>query len=239
MKQKVLVVDDEESILELITFNLEKAGFEVITASDGLEGWNKAKKEIPDLLVLDIMLPELDGLDVFRRVRNEGATHHIPVLFLTARREEIDRVIGLELGADDYVTKPFSPRELTARIKAILRRYGQDQTKRDVGNNENKIVMGELEVDMHRHEVLIKGKSIDLTAKEFELLLLLASNPGRVYSREILLEKLWGYDYYGDTRTVDVHIRHIRKKIEEDPAAPECILTVRGVGYKFMEKKDD
>ncbi len=233
MKQKILVVDDESAILELIQYNLEKAGYEVVTASDGSMACQKALAEKPDLLVLDIMLPGMDGLEVCRRLTADPQTMQIPILFLTARREEIDRVIGLEMGGDDYVTKPFSPRELVARIKAILRRSQRNGEK----NADTHILkIGELHIDPERHEITIRNELVNLTAKEFELLLFLASNAGKVFNREVLLEKLWDYNYFGDARTVDVHIRHIREKIEMDPSQPEYILTVRGVGYKFRER---
>ena len=232
MKQKILVVDDEPAIVELIEYNLEKAGYDVVIATDGSHACEKAQAEKPDLIVLDIMLPGMDGLEVCRHLTADPQTALIPILFLTARREEIDRVIGLEMGGDDYVTKPFSPRELVARIKAILRRSKRNSEK----EQRNGMRFGDLQIDADRHEVTVRGQKAVLTAKEFELLYFLADNAGKVFNREILMEKLWDYNYFGDARTVDVHIRHIREKIEDDPSQPEYIVTVRGVGYKFKER---
>ncbi|GAW93561.1 response regulator transcription factor [Calderihabitans maritimus] len=226
MGETVLVVDDEENIVELVSFNLESAGYQVLKAYDGREALEKALECKPDLIVLDVMLPELDGFEVCRRLR---ARLNIPILMLTARKEEIDRVLGLEIGADDYLTKPFSPRELVARVKAILRR--SNWTNKET----RQLKVGYLELEPEKHRVTVKGIPVNLTLKEFELLELLARNPGRVFSREELLEKVWGYDYPGETRTIDVHIRHLRQKIEENPSQPRYILTVRGVGYKFEE----
>ena len=233
MKQKILVVDDEPAILELIVYNLDKAGYEVITAIDGLLGCQKAREEKPDLVVLDIMLPGMDGLEVCRQLVTQPETADIPILFLTARREEIDRIVGLEIGGDDYLTKPFSPREMVARIKAILRRTRRQEEKADKGI----LRFGDLVIEPERHEVTIQNRRVDLTAREFDLLHYLALHAGKVFSRESLLEKLWDYNYFGDARTVDVHIRHIREKIEPNPGSPEYILTVRGVGYKFKESR--
>jgi len=226
------VVDDERPIAELLSFNLTKAGYDVVCAYDGPEAVRQAVREKPDLIVLDIMLPQMDGFEVCRELRLEETTAGIPLLFLSARREEIDRIVGLELGADDYVTKPFSPRELLARVKAILRRTGP----RNGDSHSALITSGDLRIDQNKHVVTVRGENVDLTAKEFELLKLLAVNAGKVFSREELLEKLWDYEYFGDTRTVDVHIRHLREKIEANPGTPEYVLTVRGVGYKFREK---
>ncbi|MDK2816490.1 MAG: two-component system, OmpR family, alkaline phosphatase synthesis response regulator PhoP [Moorella sp. (in: firmicutes)] len=224
---KVLIVDDEPAILELVSFNLQQAGFTTVTASDGAEALQKAAKEKPDLIILDVMLPKVDGFEVCRSLRARGNT---PILMLTARREEIDRVLGLELGADDYLTKPFSPRELVARVRAILRRAAENQRQPD-----EIITIGDVVINPASHVVTVKGKPVDLTLKEYQLLHLLAENRGRVFSREALLERLWEGEYYGDTRTIDVHIRHLRKKIEENPNNPQYILTVRGVGYKFRD----
>ncbi len=227
--KKILVIDDEENIRELIKFNLEQAGFEVEMAADGQAGFEKLDQSI-DLIVLDLMLPEIDGLTLCRRIRNNSPYDTIPIIMLTAKGEEVDRILGLEMGADDYLAKPFSPRELIARIKAILRRI-QPETER--GSEEEKagnIRAGELELDIESYEVRKSNELLDLTPKEFELLRLLLLNKGRVMTRDILLQKIWGYEYMGDTRTVDVHIRRLRKKIEE-----EYIRTVRGVGYKFVQ----
>lgn len=232
MKQRILVVDDEPAIVELIQYNLEKAGYEVLTEADGSSACRRAATEKPDLIVLDIMLPSMDGLEVCRNLSADPHTAQIPILFLTARRDEIDRIVGLELGGDDYVTKPFSPRELVARIKAIMRRTLRNGDM----EKDNAMVVGDLHIDTERHEVMVQDRKISLTAKEFDLLAYLAGHAGKVFSREMLLEKLWDYNYFGDARTVDVHIRHIREKIEDDPSQPEYIVTVRGVGYKFRER---
>ncbi|MEW8958344.1 MAG: response regulator transcription factor [Moorella sp. (in: firmicutes)] len=224
---KVLIVDDEPAIVELVAYNLQQAGFTTVTAGDGAEALAKAETEKPDLIILDIMLPKVDGFEVCRSLRARGNT---PILMLTARREEIDRVLGLELGADDYLTKPFSPRELVARVRAILRRAESNMQQKD-----EIIAVDDVVINPAGHVVTVKGKPVDLTLKEYQLLYLLAANRGRVFTREALLERLWEGDYYGDTRTIDVHIRHLREKIEENPSNPRYILTVRGVGYKFRD----
>lgn len=226
-KEKILVVDDEPHILELVRFNLEAGGFKVLEAVDGQKAIELAQTEKPDLILLDLMLPGIDGLEVCRILRQQKTTREIPIIMLTAKSEEIDKVLGLEMGADDYITKPFSPRELTARVKAVLRRSSGSE------KNENNIRIGNLVMDIEKHEVLVDGKKQEFTPKEFDLLKLLASNPGKVFSREYLLENIWGYDYLGDTRTVDVHIRHLRQKVEKDSEKPVYIETVRGIGYKF------
>lgn len=230
---RILVVDDEETIVELISFNLEKEGFIVDTATDGQEALLKIAARKPDLIVLDWMLPGLDGLDICRRIRQNPDTTDIPVIMLTARGEEVDRILGLELGASDYVTKPFSPRELAARVKAQLRAR---QIKPALQEERSRIVrQGNLSLDLDRYLVQKDGKTLDLPPKEFELLFLLISHPGRVFRRVDILSKVWGYDYVADTRTVDVHIRYLRQKVEEDPRNPVLLLTVRGIGYKFKE----
>lgn len=221
---KILAVDDEAAILELLELSLKKNGFEVITAMDGKEALAKAADA--DLIVLDVMLPQLDGFEVCRRLKADKATQSIPIIMLTAKIDEIDKVLGLELGADDYMTKPFSPRELTARIKAVLRRTMS-------GNSEQKLTVGELTLDFDSYEASLSGEVLALTPKEFELLKLLVTNPAKAFSRDELLEKIWGYEYYGDTRTVDVHIRHLRKKLERAEKLSEAIETVRGIGYRF------
>ncbi|MGI6603866.1 MAG: winged helix-turn-helix domain-containing protein [bacterium] len=227
MAEKILVVDDEATIVEFVRINLEKAGFRVVSAGDGDEALALAASERPDLIVLDIMLPGRDGFEVCRELRR---TTSVPIIMLTARDEDIDKILGLELGADDYLTKPFNPRELVARIKAILRRVDR------LGKMEGQVLSrGRLQIDLERHQVTAGGRLVDLTPKEFELLELLMKNPGRVFSREMLLERLWGYDFFGDSKTVDVHIRRLREKVEEDPSSPTHILTVWGVGYKFRE----
>ena len=232
MSQKVLVVDDEESILTLIKYNLEKAGLRAITVENGERALEIIKEVNPDLIILDIMLPGIDGVEICKRLRKED--YHIPILMLTAKDEEIDKILGLEIGADDYMTKPFSTRELVARVKAMLRRSLQYKDK-EVKDEDKKIIVNDIVVFPDKYEILLKGKNIYLTPKEFELLKLLVSNKGKVLDRNHLLNKIWGYDYYGDTRIVDVHISNIREKIEDNPAKPEYIKTVRGVGYKFKE----
>ena len=223
----VLVVDDEKTLVKALTFNLEKEGFRVEQAFNGEEALQKVFDLKPDVVVLDLMLPEVDGFDVCRQIRKKL---DIPIIMLTARSEDIDKVLGLELGADDYMTKPFNSRELVARIKAILRR----STVRE--EEAKKVVqVGNLQVDLLQHRARVGDQEISLTSKEFALLSFLATNAGNVYSREQLLEQVWGYDYYGDVRTVDVHIRHLREKIEKDPGNPDLLITVWGTGYKVRE----
>lgn len=224
----ILVVDDEEPIQELLRFNLEKEGYLVFVAKDGQEALKHVENEQPDLLVLDLMLPGMDGLEVCRKLRSNPKSQQIPIIMLTAKGEEIDTVLGLELGADDYMTKPFSPRELLARIKARLRRPNS-QEEADV----QIIIRGDLRVDVTGFRVYVRGEETELTPKEFELLRVLVAHPGKVYSRDELLERIWGYEYDGDTRTVDVHVRHLRLKVERDPSNPEYIETLRGIGYRF------
>lgn len=224
---KVLVVDDEMHIIELLQFNLTKRGFDVFTATNGEEAIQLAINEKPDLIVLDVMLPGMDGIDVCRKLRQNVSTSDIPVIMLTARGEESDKILGLEMGADDYLTKPFSPRELVARIKAVLRRTRPE-------DSNNIIEHADIRMDLSKHEVYVKGEKKELTLKEFELLKILIANPGRVFSRDQLMESIWGYNYIGDSRTVDVHIRHLRQKIEED-SGEKFIETVRGIGYRFKE----
>ncbi len=226
----VLVVDDEKTLVKALSFNLEKEGFRVEQAYDGEEALQKVFDLKPDIVVLDLMLPEVDGFEVCRRIRKKL---DVPIIMLTARSEDIDKVLGLELGADDYLTKPFNSRELVARIKAIMRR----STVRE-GEAKKVIQIGSLQVDLLQHRARIDGRDISLTSKEFALLSYLAANAGNVYSREQLLEQVWGYDYYGDVRTVDVHIRHLREKIEKNPGNPEYIITVWGTGYKVREDNE-
>jgi two-component system phosphate regulon response regulator PhoB len=226
MKTKILVVDDEPDIIELVEFNLKSAGFEVLTAVDGAEAIEKARQLQPNLILLDLMLPEIDGMEVCKTLRREPATAGIPIIMLTAKAAEIDRVLGLELGADDYVTKPFSPRELILRIKGILRRGQPSESKKDVAH------IGDLVIDQPRHLVTVQGKKVDLTATEFRLLSLLAQRRGRVQSREQLLQDVWEYDNLIDTRTVDTHMRRLREKLGK---AARYLDTVRGVGYRFVE----
>lgn len=232
-KKKILAVDDESSILDLLKFNIEKEGFTFVSASDGEEGLQKVISETPDLVLLDVMLPKIDGLTVCRKIRQEGI--NIPVIMLSARSEEIDKILGLEIGADDYITKPFSTRELIARIKANLRKSEQDGS---TGFNKgNKITVGSLTLDLDKFEVNVRGQVItDLTRREFEVLKFLAQKPGQVVTRESLIEKVWGYEYYGDIRTVDVTVRRIREKIEKNTANPKILVTKRGVGYYIANK---
>lgn len=226
MKQEVLIVDDEDSIRELLKFNLEKSGYLTREAKDGLAAVLSAK-ERPDLILLDLMLPEMDGLEVCRALKSDVKTAGIPVIMLTAKNEEIDKILGLELGADDYMTKPFSPRELIARIKAVLRRTSKEHPA--VG----ELKLGRLTMNFTSYKVFIDRHTVELTPKEYELLKLFVTNAGRAYSREQLLDKIWGYEYYGDSRTVDVHIRHLRAKLQAAPEIAAAIETVRGVGYRF------
>ncbi len=227
---KILVVDDEHDIVEVVSGYLKSEGYQVIAAYDGYEALEKVYAEIPHLVILDVMMPGMDGFDVCRQLRAAGP---IPVLMLTAKTEDVDKIIGLELGADDYMVKPFNPRELTARVKAILRRsYDQDYQAQ---GPTNMIRFRDLEIDLQKRRVVIRGKQPQFTAKEFELLAFLASHPGRVFSRDQLLDDVWGRDYFVGARTVDVHIRRLREHVEANPAEPEYIQTVWGVGYRFAE----
>ncbi|KSU83680.1 MULTISPECIES: response regulator transcription factor [Fictibacillus] len=232
MSQKIMVVEDELSISTLLQFNLEQAGFEVITAMDGRKGLELAEMEKPDLMVLDLMLPEMDGLEVCKNLRQKQI--FIPILMLTAKDDEFDKVLGLELGADDYMTKPFSPREVVARVKAILRRTKQMAVEETAPEEEaEKLTIGEVEVYPENYEAFYKGTALELTPKEFELLVYLSKNKNRVLTREQLLSAVWNYDFVGDTRIVDVHISHLREKIEENTRKPIYIKTIRGMGYKL------
>jgi DNA-binding response OmpR family regulator len=223
---KVLVVDDEPDAVELIEFNLKAAGCDVVRAADGEEALKKARQVLPDLVLLDLMLPEVDGLEVCKILRRDPATSAIPILMVTAKAAEIDRVLGLELGADDYVTKPFSPRELVLRVKNLLQRRSAREEKSD------HLQLGELTIDIPRHLVCVGQRRIELTATEFKLLTVLAQRRGRVQSREQLLHDVWNYDNLIDTRTVDTHMRRLREKLGR---ASKCLDTVRGVGYRFVE----
>lgn len=230
-KERILIIEDETNILELVSYNLEKEGWLVSKAKTGDEGWEKIQQEHPDLILLDLMLPGLDGLEICRRTRQNKTTRDIPIIMLTAKVEEADRVLGLESGADDYVTKPFSPRELVARVRAVLRRV-----ENTFGDGEREtLTLGPIKMDLRQHKALVHNEEVDLTPKEFDLLHLLLSHPGRAFSREYLLENLWGYEFFGDTRTVDVHMRRLRQKIEDNPAQPYWLETVRGVGYRIRE----
>ncbi len=231
MTEKVLIVDDEKPIVEILKYNLEKEGYRVVTAFDGEEALKMVETESPDVIVLDIMLPKKDGFTVCREIRS---SRDIPIIMLTAKEMEMDKVLGLELGADDYVTKPFSAREVTARIKAILRRSKVKNTFSD--NDKGKLVVGKITVDRDEVQVYNQGKPVDLTQREFNLLVYLMLKPGHVFSREQLLDQVWGYDYVGDDRTVDVTVRRLREKLEPNPARPEYIHTKRGVGYYFRRR---
>ena len=228
--QKVLVVEDEENLVEALRYNLEREGYDVLTAMDGEKGLELAKGGNPDIIILDVMLPRLDGLEVCRILRREINT---PILMLTAKGEEVDRIVGLELGADDYVTKPFSMRELLARVRAMLRRSRMASEATSASTKNETYTAGDLEVDLSSHTARLGAATLDLKPREFDLLALLVANKGRAISREQILERLWGYDYIGDTRTVDVHVRWLREKIEADPGSPKRIITIRGVGYRF------
>ena len=230
----ILIVDDEQPIVDILVYNLKKEGYNTIEASDGMTAVDIALDKKPDLILLDIMLPKLDGLSVCKRIKN---SLNVPIIMLTAKDSEIDKILGLELGDDDYITKPFSVRELVARVKANLRKIdavAAIQMPSNVEENkkkENKIVVGDLELDLDKFEVKVRGEVIDLTLREFEVLKFLASQPEQVITRETLLEKVWGYEYYGDIRTVDVTVRRIREKIEKDTSIPKILMTRRGVGY--------
>lgn len=238
----ILIVDDEAPIRDILVYNLEKEGYKTIEASDGVTAVNVALDQSPDLILLDIMLPKLDGLSVCKRIKN---SLNVPILMLTAKDGEIDKILGLELGADDYITKPFSVRELVARVKANLRKVEavssntkvvEQQVVNEEKKKESKIVVGDLELDLDKFEVKVRGEVIDLTLREFEVLKFLASQPEQVVTRETLLEKVWGYEYYGDIRTVDVTVRRIREKIEKDTSIPKILITKRGVGYYIAPK---
>ena len=230
VNKKILVVDDEKNIVDILRFNLSKEGFNILEAFDGEQGLNIALKESPDLVVLDVMLPKMDGFTVCKRIRQSSA---VPVLMLTAKEEEVDKVLGLELGADDYITKPFSTRELIARIKANLRRKENGN-----GLSSNSIInCGGISINVDKYEVKREKDIVELTIREFELVKYLASRKGQIFTRESLLEKVWGYEYYGDVRTVDVTVRRIREKMEKNPANPQYLMTKRGVGYYFNDNE--
>lgn len=224
---KILVVDDEKAIVDILAFNLKKEGYEVVTAGDGEEGIRKYRKELPDLVLMDIMMPKVDGLAACKQIREES---NVPIIMLTARAEEVDKVLGLEFGADDYVTKPFSVRELVARVKSNIRRTVLDQSP--IGNG-SVMQFGAMVINTDRYEVKKEGESLELTVREYELLKFLARQKDQIFTREQLLEKVWGYEYYGDVRTVDVTVRRLREKVEDDPGKPAYIMTKRGVGYYF------
>ncbi len=230
MNPKILIVDDDKKTVNLIRLYLEKDGYRTLVAYDGRQALERARQKRPDLIVLDLMLPEVDGLDVCRILRAESK---VPIIMLTAKTTEEDKLLGLDLGADDYVTKPFSPRELLARVRAVLRRIGEDRPK-----NQLQVRFGDLIVDFVRHEVKVQGKPIYLTPKEFKLLETLIQEPGRAFTRLELLDRVFGFDYEGLERTVDVHVMNLRKKIEPNPRKPTYIQTVYGIGYKFAEAQD-
>lgn len=239
-KKTILIVDDEKTIVDMLVYNLQKEGYNTLEAGDGEEGVDIALNQKPDLVLLDIMLPKMDGLAVCKRIRQ---SLNIPILMISARDEEIDKILGLELGADDYITKPFSVRELMARVKANLRKaeitaksMENSEDKDNLDSNANIIVVGDLSLDLNKFEVKIRGEIIDLTLREFEVIKYLANQPGQVVTRETLLEKVWGYEYYGDIRTVDVTVRRIREKIEKDTSNPKILITKRGVGYYIASK---
>ncbi|WP_080844464.1 response regulator transcription factor [Cytobacillus gottheilii] len=238
MNKKVLVVDDEQSIVTLLQYNLQQAGYDVLTAEDGELGMELAISEKPDLIVLDLMLPKMDGIEVCKQLRQQKI--EVPILMLTAKDDEFDKVLGLELGADDYMTKPFSPREVVARVKAILRRI-QTQPEYDTGQAElqDYIQIAGLKIYPDRYEAFAEEELLELTPKEFELLLYLGRHKGRVLTRDQLLSAVWNYDFAGDTRIVDVHISHLREKIEHDTKKPVYIKTIRGLGYKLEEPKKE
>jgi len=230
---KILVTEDDQTLQSVLKYNLTKEGYTVLIANDGLQALEIARRENPDLLILDIMLPKMDGLEVCRILRKEMI---VPILMLTARAEEIDKIIGLEVGADDYMTKPFSVRELLARVRAMLRRTQMAQeSARENTNKLPNLQAGNVQIDQSRHSVTVSGKTVNLNPKEFDLLVFLVRNKGQVFTRDTLLTKVWGYDYAGDTRTVDVHMRWLREKIEGNPEKPVHLITLRGVGYKFEE----
>ena len=244
-KKTILIVDDEKPIVDILLYNLEKEGYNIIEANDGEKAIEMAFNEKPNLILLDIMLPKVDGLTVCKRIRN---SLNIPIIMISARDEEIDKILGLELGADDYITKPFSVRELVARVKANLRKAELNSgimpvqntvNNEDKKNNDKVMEIGDLYINLDKFEVRVKNKPVELTLREFEVLRYLANQPGQVVTREALLEKVWGYEYYGDIRTVDVTIRRIREKIEQDTSSPKLLITKRGVGYYLSSKKSE
>jgi len=231
MKKKILVVDDEKDIVEMISYNLEQEGFAVIKAYDGQMAWERVKTAKPDLVVLDLMIPGIHGLEVCKLIRRDAATQNLPIIMLTAKSDQVDKILGLELGADDYVTKPFNVRELIARIRAVLRRY---EGRQQIELSETFAFQG-LSVNFGSCTVAVDGKKVDLSSREFKLLKFFTGHPGRVYSRDQLLDYVWGDEAFVEPRTVDVHISRLRATIEQDKENPKYILTVRGIGYKFAD----
>lgn len=233
---KVLVVEDEESFLEALRIGLAREGFAIDVARDGKEALVRFDASQPDIVLLDVMLPRISGIDVCREIRSKS---DVPIIMVTARGEEIDAVVGLEVGADDYVTKPYRFRELVARMRSVLRRSTVDEAPPSVGEHANErgtpIEAGDVHIDLDRHEVVVRGEPVDMPLKEFDLLVALASNAGRVLTRDQLIDRVWGHDYVGDTKTLDVHIKRLRNKVEANPSNPVSIVTIRGLGYKFND----
>lgn len=230
----VLVVEDEDSFVEALTVGLKREGFDVAVARDGAEALDRFDDVAPDLVLLDVMLPKVSGLDVCRELRSRSS---VPIIMVTAKGAEIDTVVGLEVGADDYVTKPYRLRELVARMRAVLRRRGVGEPQTTPEADDDVVVVGDVTVDHQRHEVTVRGEPVRLPLKEFELLALLLENAGRVLTRDTLIDRVWGSDYVGDTKTLDVHVKRLRSKVEEDPANPTRIVTIRGLGYKYDAPK--
>ncbi len=235
--QKILVIEDEVNIQELIKYNLEKNGYKIVISDNGIDGLEEAIANVPDLILLDLMLPGMDGLEVCKRLRMDKRTKKVPIFMLTAKSEELDKVLGLELGADDYITKPFSIKELIARIRSAMRRISEDRNEEAEEKESSTILkVRDIEIDSEKYEVRKNGEKLVLTLKEFELLKMLIENKGKVLTRDFLLDKIWGYDYVGETRTVDVHIRHVRQKINDEEGSNQMIETIRGVGYRFISE---
>lgn len=230
MESTILIVEDEKNINDILSFTFSKSGYKTLSAYDGPTGYDMCMSEKPDLVLLDVNLPGMDGMDVCKLIRK---TSNVPIIMLTAREDEVDKVLGLELGADDYITKPYSARELTARVKALLRRASVDNSAQQPKENTGIITSGDVTINVDRYEVKKNGKTLDITLREFELLKFLAEAPDQIFSREVLLENVWGYEYLGDVRTVDVTIRRLREKIEDDPSMPRYIITKRSIGYYF------
>ena len=232
---RVLVIDDEPSFTEALSLSLKREGFEVDTADDGVSALSAIAKKLPDLVLLDVMLPGMSGVDVCREIRK---TSTVPIIMVTARGEEIDAVVALEVGADDYVTKPYRLRELVARMRAVLRRSSNEFVSEPPASKYQKLVEGDVELDLERHELRVREELVTLALKEFELLTFLIENAGRVVTRDSLMENVWGYDYFGDTKTIDVHVKRLRTKIESNPAEPTKITTIRGLGYRYEKTKN-